>query len=114
MADILLFVRDFELGTKLSEVFTDLGQSLLFTDENTDPNEFKDSAKMAIVDLDDPYFSSVGLIAELKRHDLKVVGFMNRVNQKDQNKIKKVGCEIILPRSSLVKNMPSLVKELLD
>jgi len=38
---------------------------------------------------------------------------MKQVNNKNQSKLKKAGCEMILPRSSLVKNMPTLIKELL-
>ncbi|MBL7013668.1 MAG: hypothetical protein ISR83_04550 [Candidatus Marinimicrobia bacterium] len=114
MAHILLFVRDFELGTKLSSVCTDLDHSVEFTDEKSDPREFAETAKMAIVDLDDKLFSSIGLMAELSRYELKVVGFMNQVNNKDQSRLKKAGCEMILPRSSLVKNLPTLMDELLD
>ena len=113
MAHILLFVRDFELGTKLSGICTDLEQIVEVVDEKSDPRLFGNNAKMAIVDLDDKVFSSIGLIAELARYDLKVVGFMKQVNNKNQSKLKKAGCEMILPRSSLVKNMPTLIKELL-
>ncbi len=113
MTHILLFVRDFELGTKLSGLCTDLDHPVKFADEKSDPKEFGDSVKMAIVDLDDKIFSSVGLISELARYNLKVVGYMNQVNNKDQSRLKNAGCEMILPRSSLVKNMPTLIDELI-
>ena len=41
MDKILLFVKDFELGTKISSACVDLGYSVDFSDEETDPDSFK-------------------------------------------------------------------------
>ena len=64
--------------------------------------------------MDENVFSSVGLVSELKRRGLKVVGTMKHINNRDRSKLRSAGCDIIVPRSSLVKNMPSLMSELLD
>ena len=114
MPEILLFVKDFELGSRLSEVCVDQNRNVEFSDENTDPNAFPDLALLAVVDMDEKVFSSVGLVAELKRRDIKVIGTMKRINNKEQSKLRSAGCDIIVPRSSLVKNMPSLMSVLLD
>lgn len=112
MSNILLFIKDFELGAKVSTVCVDYDCLVKFTDEDTSPDEFSSDVNFAIVDLDESVFSSVGLVSELKRHGLKVIGTMGKVKNKEQSKLKLAGCDIILPKSSLVKNLPSLFKEL--
>lgn len=113
MAEILLFIKDFELGSKLSTSCIDLDKQVEFSDEDSDPRLFPDSVKMAVVDMDEKVFSSVGLVAELKRKGLKVVGTMKKINNKDQSKLRSAGCDIIIPRTSLVKTLPTLIGELL-
>ena len=66
MKHILLFLKDFELGTKISSACVDQGYSVGFSDENTDPNSFKNDNLAVFVDLDEKVFSSVGLVSELK------------------------------------------------
>ena len=114
MADILLFIKDFELGSKLSEVCIDHDRQVKFSDENTDPGSFTESVKLAVVDMDEKVFSSVGLVAELKRKGLNVVGTMKKINNRDQYKLRSAGCDIIIPRSSLVKTFPTLIDELIS
>lgn len=112
MDKILLFVKDFELGTKISSACVDLGYSVDFTDENTDPDSFKNDMLIAFVDLDENVFASVGLVSELKRKNLKVIGIMNKIKNRERSKLQSAGCEIIFPKSSIVKNIPKLLEEL--
>jgi hypothetical protein len=63
--------------------------------------------------MDEAIFSSVGLVAELKRRGLKVIGTMTKINNREQSKLRSAGCDVIIPRASLVKNMPNLLDELL-
>jgi hypothetical protein len=114
MADILLFVKDFELGSKLSSSCVDMDKQVEFSDENSNPKSFPETVKLAVVDMDEKVFSSVGLVAELKRKGLKVVGTMKKINNRDQSKLRSAGCDIILPRASLVKTLPTLIDELID
>lgn len=114
MADILLFVKDFELGSKLSSSCVDVDKQVEFSDENSNPTSFPETVKLAVVDMDEKVFSSVGLVAELKRKGLKVVGTMKKINNRDQSKLRSAGCDIILPRASLVKTLPTLIDELID
>ena len=112
MPEILLFVKDFELGSRLSSVCVDKGKNVEFSDENTDPDSFSELVKLA-VDMDEAVFSSVGLVSELKRRGLKVIGTMAQINNREQSKLRAAGCDVIIPRSSLIKNMPNLLDELL-
>ena len=114
MPEILLFIKDFELGSKVSSACVDEHRNVKFSDENSDPNFFPKSVKLAIVDMDEEVFSSIGLVAELKRIGISVVGTKSRIINKEQSKIRFAGCDMLIPKSSLVKNIPSLFRELLS
>ena len=114
MIEILLFVKDFELGSKISERCVDQGRNVEFSDEKSDPAKFPDSVKLAIVDFDEDVFLSVGLVSGLKQRNLKIIGTMQRISNNDQNKLRSAGCDIILTKSSIVKNLSNLFSEFLD
>lgn len=111
MSDILLFIKDFELGSRVSSVCIDHEKNVEFSDENSDSKNFPVSAKLAFIDMDEKVFSSVGLVSELKRHGLKVIGIMNKINNRQNSKLKLAGCDMIVSKSSLIKNIPSLLSE---
>lgn len=113
MVEILLFIKDFEFGSKVSSSCVDQEKDVEFSDENSKPDSFPKSVKMAIVDMDEEVFASIGLVAELKRLNIAVIGTKKRISNKEQSKIKSVGCDMLLPKSSLVKNIPSLIDQLL-
>ena len=113
MVEILLFIKDFEFGSKVSSSCVDKEKNVEFSDENSKPDSFPKSVKMAIVDMDEEVFASIGLVAELKRLNIAVIGTKKRISNKEQSKIKSVGCDMLLPKSSLVKNIPSLIDQLL-
>ena len=113
MVEILLFIKDFEFGSKVSSRCVDQEKNVEFSDENSKPDSFPKSVKMAIVDMDEEVFASIGLVAELKRLNIAVIGTKKRISNKEQSKIKSVGCDMLLPKSSLVKNIPSLIDQLL-
>ena len=114
MENILLFIKDFELGSKVSSTIVDYEKNVEFCDENTSPDDFVDRSFLAIIDLDESVFYSVGLISELKRRGMKIIGTMQEVKAKELKKLKSAGCDIVLPRSSLVKNIPKLLGELIS
>jgi len=114
MGNILLFIKDFELGSKVSRVCVDYGKNVEFCDENTSPDDFVEKSLLAVIDLEESVFYSVGLVSELKRHGIKIIGTMEEVKAKELKKLKSAGCDIVLPRSSLVKNIPKLLNELIS
>ena len=114
MENILLFIKDFELGSKVSSVCVDYGKNVEFCDENTSPDDFVEKSLLAVIDLEESVFYSVGLVSELKRHGIKIIGTMAEVKAKELKKLKSAGCDIVLPRASLVKNIPQLLNELIS
>ena len=51
MPIILLFIKDLELGSKLSSKCVDLGFDVEFSDENSDPSTFTEKVQMAVIDM---------------------------------------------------------------
>ena len=111
---VILFIKDFELGSRLSTACVDSGCKVLFADENSDPTSFDPKIKLAIVDMNEEIFSSVGLISELKRRGIKIIGTMTNLNNKKRSKLQNVGCDIILTRNSLLKSISRVLTEFLD
>ena len=113
MVEILLFIKDFELGSKVSSACVDYDMNVEFCDENTNPDDFINKSLLAIIDLDEDVFFSVGLVSELKRHEIKIIGSLKELKTKHLKKLKSAGCNLVLPKSSLVKNLPKLINELI-
>ena len=53
MKNILLFIKDFELGSKVSSACVDYEMNVEFCDENTSPDDFANKSVLAIIDLDE-------------------------------------------------------------
>lgn len=112
MADIILFVKNFKLGTKISEALTDLNHTVDFADgERFGLNDIDESTKMVVLDLDDSVYQTVAFISGLRKinRNLKIVGYMKVIHKETYERLKASGCDIILPRSSFVKNIHTLV-----
>ncbi len=112
MADIVLFVRKFRLGTKISESLTDLNMTVKFAEgERLGLAEIDDKTKVVILDLDDSVYQTVSFIAGLRNinKNIKIAGFMKVVHKETYERLKSAGCDIILPQSSFVKNIPTLI-----
>ena len=111
---VILFIKDFELCSRFSSACVDSGYEVIFADENSDPASFDPGIKLAIVDMNEKIFSSVGLISGLKRRGIRIIGTRTKLNNKDRSKLQNVGCDIILTENSLLKSISRVLKELLD
>ena len=114
MPEILLFIKDFELGAKISSACVDIGKEVEFSDENTDSKNFSSNLQLAFVDMDEKVFLSVGLVSGLKRHGIKVIGIMKKISNSENKKLKLAGCDMIIPKSSLLKNIQRLLSEFMN
>ncbi len=115
MADIILFTSDFQLGTKLSEAIIQLDKSIIFADNKADwSTQITSDTKAVILDLDDPGYGTVSHVSSLWRinKEMLIIGVMSKVQKLLHDKLRSAGCGFILPRSSLVKNLPSLLKDI--
>ena len=112
MSDILLFVKNFRLGTKISEALTDLNTSVKFAEgERLGLSEINEDTKIVILDLDDTVFQTVAFVAGLRNmnKEMKIVGYMKVIHKDTYDRLKSAGCDIILPKSSFVKNIHTII-----
>ena len=58
---VILFIKDFELGSRLSTACVDSGCEVIFADENSDPASFDPTIKLAIVDMNEEHFLPLDL-----------------------------------------------------
>ncbi len=105
-----LFIKDFELGTKVSSKLTELDSTFEFCEKNTDISE---NTKLVIIDLDNNETGNEFFIHQIAtdRKGLRIVGYMKRVLKEHHEKFKTAGCSVILPRSSLVKNIKTFIEK---
>ena len=105
-----LFIKDFEFGIKISEKLSEFELSFDFCDT---PSDIMNETQLLIVDLDDINNGDIHFIRQLaeKNINARIIGFMKQV-LKDQHTIfKKAGCNIILPKSSLIKNIETFIDD---
>jgi DNA-binding response OmpR family regulator len=112
MPDILLFVKNFRLGTKISEALTDQNMSVKFAEgERFGLSQINDDIKLVILDLDDSVFQTVAFVSGLRNinKNMKIAGYMKVIHKETYDRLKAAGCDIILPKSSFVKNLHTLI-----
>ena len=106
--NIGLFIKDFEFGIKISEKLSEFELSFDFCDT---PSDIMDETQLLIVDLDDVDNGNEHFIRQLasENKNTRIIGFMKQV-LKDQHTIfKKAGCNMILPKSSFIKNIETFI-----
>jgi hypothetical protein len=112
VAEILLFVHDFQLGTEISKQFIRFDKTVEFSDilpavKSRIPNE----TSVVILDLDESDFNSADLISYIRnlRPNITIYGFKKTVSKRLHEELKTAGCDLIFPRSSFIKNLPVLI-----
>lgn len=105
-----LFIKDFELGTRVSTKLTELESTFEFCEKSTDLSK---KTKLVIIDLDNEDMGNEFFIHQMatNRKDIQIVGYMKRVLKEHHEKFKTAGCSVILPRSSLVKNLSTFIEK---
>jgi len=112
MTDILLFVKNFRLGTKISEALADQNMSVKFAEgERFGLSQINDETQLVILDLDDSVFQTVAFVSGLRNmnKNMKIAGYMKVIHKETYERLKAAGCDIILPKSSFVKNLHTLI-----
>ena len=103
-----LFITDFEFGTKVAEKLSELESNFEFCETYSD---IPSDAQLLIADLDDNEIGNEKFIQQLagENKNLRIIGIMKQV-QKDQHTVFKIaGCSMILPKSSLIKNIATFI-----
>ena len=109
MSDIYLYTNDLELGTKLTNRLLQIEHSIRFLD--TLITSFNKNSTV-LVDLDDVE-STPEVIQGLRLNhpELRLIGFMTRIQKQRRDEYRRSGCEMIYLRSTLIKNPESILFE---
>lgn len=115
MAEFILYIRDFEYGTKISGKLSAMGKSIIFAESKMQVEQFHDEeTQVIIVDLDDKKINAPEMIAYItyKYPEVKIIGYMKKVYKQSHGDLKALGCKIILPKSSFMKNLLSVIENI--
>lgn len=112
MSKVILFVGDLKLGTELSNRIVQHDHEVVFFNEdNTLENQINSSVNMAILDVDDKEFGTVHYISMIKmlHRQIHMVGFMKHIQKQKHDKLRAAGCDMILTRASMTRNLDTFL-----
>jgi len=111
---IAVFVDDLKLGTKISSEIASLNMEAVFPKSFTGKSlDDYDKIDLVIVDFEDRYDYGETVVESLKhiRNDTPIVALFTRVKKESHDRLKEVGCDMILPRLSFVRNISSITQK---
>ena len=110
MKNIALFIKDFQKGTELSNHLVDMDLEITFSESIYD---LPDHCEIGIIDLDEEKFSNQEFVAEVKKQsDITLIGYMDKVKKRVLDDYKSIGCDMILSKASIVKNIKKILIEM--
>ncbi len=111
MAHVALFLRDFKLGTRVAEQLTLHSHDFTFCEEI---ETLPPGTAVAVVNLNDPHFGEIGFVQKLKtiHPGIRIIGILYRLQKTQLATYREAGCALLLPRRSVVKNLPTLITKL--
>ena len=111
MKNIALFVKDFQKGTELSNRLADLKLNITFAESIYD---LPDHCEIGIIDLDNDEYGNIEFIEELKNQSgLTLIGYMDKVKKGLHDDYRSAGCNMIIPKASIAKNLKSIINEIM-
>ena len=110
MKNIALFIKDLQKGTELSNHLVDMDIEITFSESIYD---LPDHCEIGIIDLDEEKFSNQEFVAEVKKQSgMTLIGYMDKVTKRLLDDYKLIGCDIIMPKASIAKNIKKIVIEI--
>ena len=110
MKNIALFIKDFQKGTELSNHLVDMDIEITFSESIYD---LPDLCEIGIIDLDEEKFSNQEFVSEIKNQSgITLIGYMDKVTKGLLDDYKSIGCDMILPKASISKNIKKILIEM--
>ena len=108
MKNIALFIKDFQKGTEISKHLADM--NITFSESIYG---LPDHCEIAIIDLNEEKFANKKFVAQIKdQSDITLIGYIDKVTKGSLDNYKSAGCDMILPKASIAKNIKKILKEL--
>ncbi|MEE9166850.1 MAG: hypothetical protein V3U24_05230 [Candidatus Neomarinimicrobiota bacterium] len=117
MSRVVVWVSDFEMGTRIADAVTSLGEEAVFPqDRERSEQSLYEDAVLVIIDLSERARNALELVRSVRKNhpELRLVGIVSRVRKKIHTQGKEAGCDWVLPRSSLVRNLSTLLEKRVD
>ena len=112
MNTVALYIKDFQKGTEISDRLIAMDLNIEFIEQH---NQFSNNYVLAIVDLNDEVFGQNDFIKELRSNAQSfIIGYIEKVIKDVHDVYKSSGCDLILSNASLLKNIDTLVSEILN
>ena len=107
--NVALFIKDFQKGTELSTRLIENNINITFAESIYD---LPDHCDAGIIDLDNEKFGNSHFISDLKKQSgIKLIGYMKLIKKGEQSTYKLAGCDIIISKASILKNIINLLTE---
>ncbi len=106
--DVGLLIKDFEMAAKVSAKLNEAGVEFEFLETNGIANT---ATKLIIVDLDYEETGNEFFINQLAKsvNNVPIIGYKKHVRKDHHEKFRSAGCRVVLPKSSLVKNLSTFL-----
>jgi len=114
MFKVMIFVGDFELGTRIADVIVAHGKEPIFpADQVLFDITISEDTVLVILDLNNHKYEPLNLIKKIRENypDIPIVGFLTQVQKHLLIEAKEAGCDWVLPRSSFVQNLPTILEK---
>ena len=110
MKNIALFIKDFQKGTDLSTLLVEMDIDITFAESIYD---LPDHCEIGIIDLDEEKFADQDFVAEVKNQSgITLIGYMDKMKKGLLDDYKSIGCDMILPKASITKNIKRILIEM--
>lgn len=113
MTRVVVYVSDFELGTRIADTVTVLEKEAIFPPQwEIGDGSLYDDAILVIVDLNEEKQKPFELVKRIRETcpELHVAGIVSRLQKEVHSRAKAAGCTWILPRSSFVRNLSTFLE----
>ena len=111
--DVTAYVKGFKIATEIAKISAHLGKNIVFPNSfSLSPDDITANTELVIVDLDNKEENLLNFVSQIRSHypDIIIVGFLTHVKKRFHSEAREAGCTWILPRTSFVMNLPSLIE----
>lgn len=111
-ADVIVILKDFEVGTRIADAVTARGKTVNFPEDTASlDRDLSEETNLVVIDLEEESLHPLELVKGIRARfpGVSVVGFRPQVKKEAYLAARDAGCNWVLSRSTLMKNLPTLL-----